>query len=164
MQEMLRRGRALRAVRLRAAERCRPARLDSVGGTKCTQLVVDGLEQLNWYQRWRLMRQCRRAGIGLLATCHFPLARLPVIYRTHVDEDLAWQIVERLQAGKLQLIGRADVAQRLVLERGNLREVLFHLYDLYAQRSSNHVSASVASTADLHGENNVASGVIARSL
>ncbi len=102
-----------------------------------TQLVVDGYEQLGWLSRWRLKRHCRRHACGLLATTHVDVG-LPTIFVTEPTPELAQQLVVQL----LELHGNADlcrnepytaahIAGLLSKHNGNLREVLFELYDLY---------------------------------
>jgi hypothetical protein len=49
----------------------------------------------------------------------------------------ACRIVERLQQGTAAVIGPADVATAFARRGGNLREVLFDLYDLYEARRPN---------------------------
>jgi hypothetical protein len=103
-------------------------------------VIVDGYEQLGLWSRWRLRRLCNRRGWGLLASAHQSVG-LPLVASTSTSPELAQQIVDRLQPSgspaTTQLdspIGRADVAERFALHRGNLREVLFDLYDLYEAR------------------------------
>jgi len=97
------------------------------------QLVIDGYEQLGRLARWRLRRNCRRRGLGLLVSAHRPVG-LPELYRTRVDLSLARRLVEQLQAGHEPLVGHADVAAAYARHGENLRELLFALYDLYESR------------------------------
>ena len=60
---------------------------------------------------------------------------LPDLCRTAVDPQLAWRVVEQLQAGFPPLVAFEDVAGGLARRGGDLRETLFELYDLYAERS-----------------------------
>jgi hypothetical protein len=99
--------------------------------------VIDGYEQLSRWQRWRLWRLCRRRGHGLLATAHTPVG-LPVLLRLRVTPETAGRVVEQLlravpEAAALQP-GTAELAARLGRQSGNLREVLFELYDDYERR------------------------------
>jgi hypothetical protein len=99
-----------------------------------TQIVFDGYEQLGWLQRTWWKWQCRRRGAGLLVTGHFDLG-LPPLWHTETSAELTRLVIARL-------LGESDPAwlcagqvERLfAAHRGNVREILFALYDLYEQR------------------------------
>lgn len=96
-----------------------------------TQIVLDGCEQLTWWQRLRLRWHCRRRGAGLLVTAHRDLG-LPPLWRTETNAELAQRLVARLLGeGNADWPGAERVERLLAEHRGNLREVLFALYDLY---------------------------------
>ena len=59
---------------------------------------------------------------------------LPPLYHAEVDERAGARVVAQLQAGRPVLVTAHDVAERLPTHDGDLRETLFALYDLYAQR------------------------------
>jgi hypothetical protein len=101
-----------------------------------TQIVVDGCEQLGWLQRTWLKWNCRRRGTGLLVTAHRDVG-LPPLWTAQPSVELAQRVVARLlgqdDAGWL----RGEQVERLFAEhRGNVRELLFALYDLYEQRNA----------------------------
>ena len=97
----------------------------------CTQIVVDGYEQPNWLQRTRLQWHCRRRQAGLLVTAHRDLG-LPQLWRTETSAELTQRIVARLLAERDAGWLRQDKVERLFAEhQGNVREVLFALYDSY---------------------------------
>jgi len=100
-----------------------------------TQVVVDGFEQLAWWRRAWLIGQCRRRGCGLLVTTHRPM-RLPLLWRTRVDDALAHRVVGELLAGQTAAIDRRDVGEMLRRCEGDMRETLFGLYDLVERRRS----------------------------
>ena len=100
---------------------------------RSTVLIVDGYEQLGLLSRFRVKRFCRRAGLGLLVTAHAPVG-LPDLFHSAVSLQLAQQIVEQLQREHPSHITPEDVAERFSLHGGNLRELLFELYDLYERR------------------------------
>ncbi|GAB6167293.1 hypothetical protein JCM19992_32930 [Thermostilla marina] len=98
-------------------------------------MVVDGFEQLSAVLRrslrvWTRMRRC-----GLFVTGHRPLG-LPVLYRTRPDREQARRIVAHLQQSHEapNLIEPADVDAAFDRHGGNLREIMFDLYDLYEVR------------------------------
>lgn len=103
-----------------------------------TQVLVDGYEQLSWWNRWRLQRFCRRRHAGLLVTAHRDMG-LPTLYQTAVSLRTAQAVVDHLLHEFSSRITPApitpdDVAQSCDQHQGNLREALFALYDLYQQR------------------------------
>lgn len=98
-----------------------------------TVLIVDGYEQLGRLSRFRLKRFCRRGGLGLLVTSHRPVG-LPDLYRLTADLELLQRLVEQIQRDYPVHVTADEVAERFVENGGNVREVLFALYDLYENR------------------------------
>ena len=98
-----------------------------------TVVIVDGCEQLSPWNRYRLKRFCRCRGLGLIVTAHRPLG-LPDLFSTSVDPDLAQEIVRSLLGDAETRIRPEEVRECFDRQQGNLREVLFDLYDLYEQR------------------------------
>ncbi len=96
-------------------------------------VIVDGYEQLSWFSRWRLKRLCRGRGSGLLVTTH-GTAHLPWVYTTQPSLETALQIVASLSREAGDCIRREDVERLYAARRGDLRDVLFDLYDLYEAR------------------------------
>jgi hypothetical protein len=112
--------------------------------TECTQLVIDGYEQLGWPARWWLRRCCRTRGAGGLVSTHRPL-RLPVLWRTEATLAVAQQLVARLVPRPLaDRITEDDVARAYAAHPGNLRETLFALYDLFEQRRERSCASHVS--------------------
>lgn len=98
-----------------------------------TQIVVDGYEQLGWLQRTWLKWQCRRHGAGLLVTAHDDLG-LPPLWQTDTSPELARRVVARLLGDRDADWLSSDHVERLFATcQGDLREILFGLYDLYEQ-------------------------------
>jgi len=98
-----------------------------------TVVIVDGYEQLSRWSRFRLRRTCDRLGLGLLATAHRPI-RLPDLFRTQPEPALAQRIVGQLLEQDRSLVTPEDVAERFSAHEGDLREMLFDLYDVYERR------------------------------
>jgi hypothetical protein len=95
--------------------------------------VVDGYEQLGWLQRTWLKWQCRRRGAGLLVTAHDDVG-LPPLWQTETSAELTQRVVARLLGeSDAEWLDEDHVERLLATHRGNLREVLFALYDLYEQ-------------------------------
>ncbi|HUE70898.1 MAG TPA: hypothetical protein VMP01_08410 [Pirellulaceae bacterium] len=103
--------------------------------TSQTQVVVDGYEQLSWWNRRNLKRACRKTGAGLLLTAHRPCG-LATLFQTKPTVELAEQIVRQLLAADDQTITTEDIREVCRQHPTNLREVLFGLYDLYQRRMS----------------------------
>jgi len=117
---------SFRAQPLAALWRASVASWDST-----TQIVVDGYEQLRWLPRIWLKRRCRRWRAGLLVTAHLDMG-LPPLYRTETNAELARRVVARLLGEReADWLSSQQVECLLATHRGNLREVLFALYDLY---------------------------------
>jgi hypothetical protein len=98
-----------------------------------SMVVVDGYEQLGRLSRWRLIGHCRRRGYGLLVTAHGN-SGLPVIFRTEPDLATIERIVERSLPPHGGRICRADLQRAWRRHGGNVREILFELYDLFEAR------------------------------
>jgi hypothetical protein len=100
-----------------------------------TQVVIDGYELLGWLPRLWVRRTCAAHRAGLLVTAHRRCG-LPEIWRTEVSFGLASQVVGLLTAGRTEPVVAADaVAQAFAAHPGNLREMLFALYDVYESRA-----------------------------
>ncbi|MBN2578323.1 MAG: hypothetical protein JXB10_04970 [Pirellulales bacterium] len=95
-------------------------------------LAVDGYEQLARWERLKIRRLCRKHAWGLLVTAHGPV-NLPDLYRLEPTPALARRVVDEL-TGPRQNIVPEELLKRLYAEhRGDLRELLFSLYDHYEQ-------------------------------
>jgi hypothetical protein len=127
-------GRSTLLVDLHDGQRRLPVDLRRIDGLGHDAVViVDGYEQLSLWSRWRLRRFCRRRGLGLLVTSHQP-AGFPLLFRTSTSPTLAQEIVRQLLQGRPELVDAAEVAQRFESRRGDLRELLFDLYDVYERQ------------------------------
>jgi hypothetical protein len=98
-------------------------------------LLIDGFEQLGWWTRRRLKAACRHNGHGLVVTAHRGMG-LPYLYHTAVTPSLARRVLDLLlNETQRTLIGPLDLGEALDARRGNLREVLFDLYDVYEEQT-----------------------------
>jgi hypothetical protein len=98
-------------------------------------LVIDGFEQLSWWQRRKVKAACRRAGAGLVVTAHADVG-LPTLFQTQPTLELAQSLVRRLLPPGDRALSDADIAAAFARHPGNLRETLFALYDLYQARGA----------------------------
>jgi len=120
-------------IELRDGQRKLPLdlqRVDVIRGK--TLVVVDGYEQLSLWSRWRLKRFCCKNDLGLLVTSHRP-AGLPEVYQTHTSLELAREVVERLLGDRQWSVAPERLAAAFHRHQGNLRELLFELYDWFEQ-------------------------------
>jgi GTPase SAR1 family protein len=96
--------------------------------------IVDGAEQLSWFNWWRLRGVCWWNRCGLVVTTHRPLG-LPTLFRTTTTANLAWQVVSMLVPANPTCVSPADVEEAFQRHAGNLRETLLTLFDVYQQRT-----------------------------
>ena len=129
------RGRSIVRFSLHDGERRLPIDRDQRRAlSPSSVLVIDGYEQLNRWSRFKIRLLCRRRRCGLLVTAHTDV-RLPLLYRTVGSFEIARRIVGRLPPAGGR-IADSDVRRACQAHRGDLREALFWLYDLYEQRRS----------------------------
>lgn len=120
----------------------RPNRLDLSGQAEWSerdQIVVDGYEQLSWWGRRRLRRVVRRRGARLVVTSHDEPPGFEVIFRTRSQLQTARRVVARLLKDDWTIIRPEDV-EAAFQRRGEIRETLFDLYDLYERRTRDRLA------------------------
>jgi energy-coupling factor transporter ATP-binding protein EcfA2 len=100
-----------------------------------TQVIVDGFEQLSWWNRRSLSRHCRRHHVGLMVTAHRPMG-LPRLYQRDPDRETFLRVVEFLLKRPVEAPNLQEVCEPFNRREGDVRESLFDLYDLYQQRRS----------------------------
>lgn len=101
--------------------------------TPATQVIVDGYEQLTWWSRSKLARRIRDRQAGLLATSHAPTG-LPLLISVEPRLDAAQEVVRHLLPDE-SMVKTSDIEQHFRACDGNIREMLFQLYDVYQARS-----------------------------
>jgi hypothetical protein len=93
-------------------------------------VCIDGAEQLAW-PSWMMVRwRTRRAG-GLLVTSH-RRGRLPTLLECTTSPALLERIIERLMPSRGREAGAPPAGELFARHRGNLRDALRELYDVYA--------------------------------
>lgn len=126
-------GRATILIELHDGARRLPGGLAPLSALTAGALViVDGYEQLSRWSRWRLKRFCRERSLGLLVTTHRSVG-LPLLCRTESSLALAQELIDQLSPGWASWVSRREVEERYAFHGGNLRELLFDLYDRYEQ-------------------------------
>ncbi len=133
LPELERDGQRVSAIALHDGQRRLPEHFLRRHLAADTVLVIDGYEQLGFIGRCRLRWLCWRRQLGLLVTAHGPVG-LPVLLQTGVDLPLARRIVSELQEGFEMRVHEDDVARAFPHCDGNLRELMFALFDLYEAR------------------------------
>ncbi len=99
-----------------------------------TLIAVDGYEQLRPTAQRSLRRFCRRCQVGLVVTSHASMG-IPDLARCTPCLALAEQLVRDLLAGEEGRITDDDVRRSFHRHDGDVREVLFEMYDLYESSS-----------------------------
>jgi len=100
-------------------------------------MIVDGFEQLSWWSRRQLLRAVHRVGAGLLVTSHKAVRDVPTIYSATTSAATAQLLVDRLtsQAGATP-IANSQLESLYAAHGGDIRELMFRLYDLYESQRS----------------------------
>ncbi len=103
-------------------------------------LIIDGFEQVSWLRRRTFVRQSHQIGWGLMASTHHDLG-LPTLWETDVTRETACRIVDALihidnpPSTKIMddefTVPPALIVELLDQHRGDMREVLFSLYDWF---------------------------------
>lgn len=102
-------------------------------------LVIDGFEQLGMLSRAFLALRLFWTGaaqVGLLVTTHTHIPNLPVLFQTEPTLDLALRVVAGLIPPDNAVIRPADIAHAFQTARGDIREMLLMLYDVYRNRTA----------------------------
>ncbi len=133
MPAIERAGRRVLACELHDGQRHLPEGLLPPAPADDAVAIVDGYEQLSVFSRVRLRKASKTLGLGLVVTAHRPM-RLPILCRLQPQAELAQELAAWLLRDYPELIEPHEVAARFEARGGNLREVLFDLYDLFEQR------------------------------
>jgi hypothetical protein len=96
-------------------------------------LIVDGYEQLGKLSRLHIKRHCCARGWGLIATAHRSVG-LPELFNTTATLEQANRVVGELLKNDASVVSGQEIADCYARCQGNLREMLFELYDLFEQR------------------------------
>ncbi len=97
--------------------------------------IIDGLERINWLNRWLLVQNCKSLGFGLLVTSHRKLHRIPMLAEISPSTDTLHQVVDYLLDQNplpARILHRFDLRTIDIAYQqsgGNLRESLMLLYD-----------------------------------
>ncbi len=127
-------GRRVRHITLRDGQRTMPRGwVREALAHDANLMIVDGYEQLSVWSRCWLQLVCWRRGWGLLVTTHADVG-LPMLYQTVSDLDIAQAVVKELLKSDPMPGAAAHVEAAYRAAKGNLREALFLLYDVWESR------------------------------
>ena len=122
-------------VELHDGQRRLPVRLATLLHDESPTLIaLDGYEQLGRRSQSSARRFCRRHGIGLVVTSHQSMG-IPDLIRCTPSLALVEELVSCLLANDPDRITRDEIRRSFHRHEGNVREVLFEMYDLYEARS-----------------------------
>lgn len=113
------------------------ARLREAAAMAGGLIAVDGYEQLGSWSRFRLRRFCRRRAVGLLVTAHASVG-FPLLFQTAGTFEIAQRVVHELLSREMTPSEVQRMAVALARHAGNIREVLFTLYDDYESSRREH--------------------------
>lgn len=124
-------GERVHVIELHDGQRRLPIRLTDLQRAESPTLIAaDGYEQLGPSAKHDLCRFCRRNRIGLVVTCHRSMG-LPDLIRCTASLTLVEQLIRDLLAGKESPITVDQIRSSFHRHDGNVREVLFEMYDLH---------------------------------
>lgn len=105
--------------------------------------VIDGFDHLPRVRQWASMARARSMRQGLIVTCHRPRR---MGFRHHLGPSLetAIWLVDWLQREGPKRVGPQDVERTFHDVGGNMREMLFRLYDVYAERETGGLQPTTA--------------------
>ena len=95
-------------------------------------LIIDGMEQLPWWLRWRLCLGRPHRTPRILATSHQPLRFMKVVFRCEVSRHHAVQLTDRLIDGcdpRITGLVQSKLANQDWQRSLNLRDFWFACYD-----------------------------------
>ncbi len=129
-------GRRTWTIRLRDGQRGLPRGWASAAERAgANMIVIDGYEQLSRWSRWLIAVRCRRHDWAVLVTAHRDVG-FPTIFCTRASVEVAQAVVARLVPSGDETISRQTVTERFLAADGDVREMLFALYDEYELRGT----------------------------
>ena len=127
-------GQRVVLIELHDGQRRLPIRLtELLRDARPTLIAVDGYEQLSLCAQRNVRGFCRRQQIGLVVTSHRSMG-IPDLVRCTPSLDLVKQLVRGLLADEVTSVTDDEIRRSFHRHEGNVREVLFEMYDLYQAR------------------------------
>lgn len=106
-------------------------------------LIVDGMEQIDFLHRARVLRIAKRNRQFVLGTSHRPMRPFAPIFETSLTATLVDRLTGSLLANAPEPVRErvfAELQNRDLTGLSNLRELWFALYDIAAEVSGNEAS------------------------
>ncbi len=103
-------------------------------------LVLDGFEQLCFWEQMAVLFHSRWRRMGILVTCHRKTSMLPTLMQTQAKVETVRNLVSDLLKGCPEVSSEQSFADPRLLhtlleeEQGNVREVFMRLYDRFEER------------------------------
>ncbi|MDO4570475.1 MAG: hypothetical protein Q4D38_08835 [Planctomycetia bacterium] len=131
LPEIERRGKKIIHIELQDGVRQLPLSEEDINAMdENTLLAIDGYEQLSLWTRWRLKSRSRSQKFGVIIIAHEPF-EYPELYRTQSEILMGKFIVSKLLKNTIVRISDSIIEGHYDEHEGNLREMLFSLYDVY---------------------------------
>ncbi|MDO5554778.1 MAG: hypothetical protein Q4G68_13550 [Planctomycetia bacterium] len=139
MQELRRilteRGTRILSLELHDGTRCLDCetlqRMDTFLASGGGCIFLDGFEQLAYIQRLHFRTWCRAAGVGYLISTHRAALGIPVLFRTVPSFRITRRVVDYLLDDSCFSVSEDGLVALFRRHQGNIRNVLFDLYDRY---------------------------------
>lgn len=97
-------------------------------------VIIDGFEQLSCLNAFFLRCYCLRQNLGMLVTAHKAAYGFPVLYKTHSSTQQLEDVINFLLEDSDMFLKNQELPELLQDNKGNIRDVLFLLYDEYEDR------------------------------
>jgi DNA replication protein DnaC len=106
---------------------------NEINQKKTPIVVIDGSEQLLASQRRKILQLCTTDRLGILVTTHKPIKQIPVLFQTKTSPEILEMVVNYLlkKNGQTLPFDQSQYFTLLEQHHGNIRDILFSLYDLY---------------------------------
>ncbi len=116
-----------------SADLSSPKAPDWISGQK-NIIFLDGYEQLSFCGRWIFSHLCRKSNSGSLISAHRPIMGRPILFQLKPSLEQLRQIVGFLTEDQDILFDTPECSELFDLYKGNIRDVLFALYDEFEDR------------------------------
>ncbi len=109
-------------------------------------LIVDGLEQLSRFDRWRLVARAKARGLSILATSHSESVHFATLYRTEITRELVQSLAEELLEDAPPKIRQAVAEELDARDLASINDVRQLWFDLYDSVQSELIAANDSSS------------------
>lgn len=146
VSELRSRGESVQAILLHLGDRRLPLEFErSIAWDERPIVVVDGAEQLSWLRRRGLISKATKHGAGLLITTHTDLG-LPTLCELVPRASDAVAIARHHDPQGI--VSDDEIRAAFARRKGDLRETLFELFDLYRAKTIEMPAAGAETALD----------------